>query len=90
MKKSSIYLAQSRRIAGILRNLLGLSSYWTNYYAWEYRLPNEIELNLVYSNDWNMKRFIFVHGNSRETVLETDSLKEAITFIKKAKGRVFP
>lgn len=83
--KKSIYLAQSRRIAHILRKL-GLSSYWTNYYAWEYRLPNEIELNLVYSNDWNMKRFIFVRGNSREIILETDSLKEAITFIKKAKS----
>ncbi len=78
--KSDLYLHQSRRLAIIIRLLIG-KSYWTNYSAWEYKF-NNIELNLAYTNDWNCMRFIFVNNNSRKTLFKTNSIKEAVNYIK--------
>lgn len=76
---STLYLHQSRRLAKLIKHLIG-SSHWTNYYAWEYHF-NNIELNLLYTNDWSEKRFTFISRFSREVLLSTDSIKEAIKFI---------
>lgn len=75
-----LYLHQSRRLAKIVRSL-GLNCSWTNYYAWEYRFKN-VELNLHYTNCWqDASRFVFVNRDTRELLLKTDSLKEAVRFI---------
>lgn len=76
-----LYLHQSRRLAKIVRSLIGKSC-WTNYTAWEYKF-NGIELNLTYTNDWSKtKRFCFVERWTRKLLLKTDSVKEAVEFIK--------
>ena len=76
-----LYLNQSRRLAKIIRSLIG-KSYWTNYIGWEYSFKG-IDLDLKYVSEFSeIKRFTFVVGHSRELLLKTDSIKEAVKFIK--------
>lgn len=82
-----IYLAQSRRIAKLfIKPLLG-KSHWTNYTGWEYTFSSNtskegIELELAYTNDRSeTMRFHFIQRVNRKTLLKTNSLRDAITFI---------
>lgn len=79
-----LYLFQSRRLAKIVKQLIG-ASHWTNYSAWEYSYSARdkfIELNLAYNTDWNLRRFIFLDKTTRELLMETDSIKVAVKYIK--------
>ena len=79
----SLYLHQSRRLAKILRQYVGNSS-WTNYTGWEYHLRNGIRFEITYTRYSGVKRFKAVtYSPEFKVLLSTNSLKECISFLRK-------
>lgn len=81
---NELKLHQARRAARIIKKIIGVECINTSYYAWEYPMRNNSYLEILYINSSKEKSYkVYTHTPIFKIILETNSIKELVTHLRK-------